>query len=65
MYTHATGALPVVTLEGNQYCFVAYAYDPNYIFALPLQNLEDETILEAFNCVFQELKEQGYKPNST
>ena len=29
MYTDATGALPVVTLEGNQYFFVAYAYDPN------------------------------------
>ena len=42
MYTDATGALPAVSLEGNQYYFVAYAYDPNYIFTLPLQNLRDE-----------------------
>jgi hypothetical protein len=48
MYTDATGALPVVTLEGHQYYFVAYAYDPNYIFAIPLRNVKDESILEAF-----------------
>ena len=40
MYTDATGALPAVTLDGNQYYFVAYAYDPNYIFALPISNLQ-------------------------
>jgi hypothetical protein len=63
MYTDATGALPVVSLEGNQYYFVAYAYDVNYIFALPITNLKDDTILEAFDQVFQQLKEKGYKPS--
>ena len=62
MYTDATGALPVLTLDGNQYYFVAYAYDVNYIFALPITNLKDDTILQAFDQVFQELKERGYKP---
>jgi hypothetical protein len=57
-----TGALPVLTLDGNQYYFVAYAYDVNYIFALPIANLKDDTILQAFDQVFQELKERGYKP---
>eukprot|EP00804_Cyclotella_cryptica_P024160 CCRYP_015590-RA/>CCRYP_015590-RA protein AED:0.59 eAED:0.59 QI:0/-1/0/1/-1/1/1/0/231 len=38
MYTDATGALPAVTLEGNQYYFVAYAYNQN-IYATPLRNL--------------------------
>jgi hypothetical protein len=61
MYADATGALPVVTLEGHQYYFVAYAYDPNYKFAIPLRNVKDESILEAFDNVFQELKEKGLK----
>eukprot|EP00804_Cyclotella_cryptica_P022284 CCRYP_018108-RA/>CCRYP_018108-RA protein AED:0.45 eAED:0.45 QI:0/-1/0/1/-1/1/1/0/170 len=39
MYTNTTGTLPAVTLEGNQYYLVAYAYDPNYIYATPLRNL--------------------------
>lgn len=62
MYTDATGALPAVSLEGNQYYFIAYAYDLNYIFALPISNLRDETILTAFDEVFQELKSKGFKP---
>eukprot|EP00804_Cyclotella_cryptica_P024014 CCRYP_020050-RA/>CCRYP_020050-RA protein AED:0.24 eAED:0.19 QI:0/0/0/0.8/0.25/0/5/0/1018 len=56
MYTDATGALPAVTLEGNQYYFVVYAYDPNYIYATPLRNLRDVSIMTAFNDIFQDLK---------
>eukprot|EP00804_Cyclotella_cryptica_P010472 CCRYP_012303-RA/>CCRYP_012303-RA protein AED:0.45 eAED:0.14 QI:0/0/0/0.6/1/1/5/0/1176 len=63
MYTDATGALPAISLEGHQYYFVAYAYDPNYIFAKPLSNLKDETILTAFGEVFQQLKDKGFKPD--
>eukprot|EP00804_Cyclotella_cryptica_P009771 CCRYP_013223-RB/>CCRYP_013223-RB protein AED:0.40 eAED:0.40 QI:0/0/0/1/0/0/3/0/850 len=62
MYTDATGALPAVSLEGNQYYFIAYAYDLNCIFALPISNLRDETILTAFDEVFQTLKSKGFKP---
>jgi hypothetical protein len=51
-----------VSLDGNQYYFVAYAYDPNYVFALPIHNLRDDTILKAFDNVFQELKMKGLKP---
>ena len=63
MYTDATGALPVLSLDGNQYYFVAYAYDPNYIFAIPIRNVKDETIIAAFDKVFQDLKERGFKPS--
>eukprot|EP00804_Cyclotella_cryptica_P009929 CCRYP_017362-RA/>CCRYP_017362-RA protein AED:0.45 eAED:0.27 QI:0/0/0/0.5/1/1/2/0/554 len=62
MYTDATGALPAVTLEGNQYYFMAYAYDPNYIYATPVRNLRDESIMTAFDNIFQDLKSKGYKP---
>ena len=37
LYTDATGALPVVSLEGNQYYFVAYDYDTNAIFCRAAQ----------------------------
>lgn len=62
MYTDATGALPVLSVNGHQYYFVAYAYDINYIFAIPIQNVQDVTIMEAFDEVFQELKAKGFKP---
>eukprot|EP00804_Cyclotella_cryptica_P023668 CCRYP_017685-RA/>CCRYP_017685-RA protein AED:0.45 eAED:0.45 QI:0/-1/0/1/-1/1/1/0/136 len=62
MYTDATGTLPVVSLDGNQYYLIAYAYDPNYVFAIPIPNLRDETVLHAFDEVFQELKTRGLKP---
>ena len=62
LYTDQTGALPVRSLEGMQYFFVAYDYDTNYIFANPIDNLKDEAIIEAFESVFNELKNKGYKP---
>ena len=52
LYTDQTGALPVRSIEGMQYFFIAYDYDTNYIFAKPISNLKDETIIVAFKSVF-------------
>jgi len=62
LYTDATGALPVVSLEGNQYYFIAYDYDTNAILAEPLRSVKDADIIAAFEKIFQELKSKGYKP---
>ena len=62
LYTDATGALPVLSLDGHQYYFVAYDYDTNYIYAIPIKDVTDKSIIEAFNTVFTDLKERGYKP---
>ena len=62
IYTDATGALPHVSLEGNQYYFVAYDYDTNAIFAIPIKDLKDDTIIAAFDEIFKDLTEKGYKP---
>ena len=51
MYTNQTGALPVRSLDGMQYFFIAYDYDTNYIFAKPINNLKDESIIAAFEFV--------------
>ena len=62
LYTDATGALPVRSLEGNQYYFVAYDYDTNNIFAEPVKDMTDASIIGGFEAVFESLKEKGFKP---
>ena len=51
-----------MSLEGNQYYFVAYDYDTNAIFAIPIKNLKDESIIAAFDEIFTDLTTKGYKP---
>lgn len=62
LYTGATGALPVRSLDGHQYYFIAYDYDLNFIFAIPIVSLTDESIIQAFEDVFDQLKNKGYAP---
>ncbi len=45
-----------------QYSFIAYDYDTNYIFAEPITDVKDTTIIAAFDKVFMELTEKGHKP---
>ena len=61
-YTDATGAFPQRSIDGHQYYFVAYDYDTNYIFAEPIKDVTDASIIEAFKKIFEELKFKGYKP---
>ena len=58
LYTDDTGAFPEMSLEGKQYFFVAYDYDTNYIFALPIANLQYKTIIKAFDKIFTKLTEK-------
>ena len=55
LYTDATGAFPEISLDGKQYFFVAYDYYTNYIFALPIANLQDKRIIKALEKIFTEL----------
>jgi len=58
MYTHATGALPTISLDGHQYyLFMAYDYDSNYIFVEPIKDVNDATLVEAFQKVFETLED--------
>ena len=61
LYTDATGAFTEMSLDGKQ-LFFAYDYDTNFIFALPIANVQDKTIIEAFDKVFTELTGKGHKP---
>ena len=62
LYTDATGENPEMSLDGKQYCFVAYDYDTNYIFALPIANVQEKTIIKEFDKIFTKLTEKGHKP---
>ena len=62
LYTDATGALLAVSLEGNQYYFLAYDYNTNAVFAIPMKKLEDKIIIEAFDKIFTYLTIRGYRP---
>ncbi|KAL7425608.1 hypothetical protein ACHAXH_000191, partial [Discostella pseudostelligera] len=61
-YTDCTGALPNRSIDGHQYFFVAYDYDTNYIFAIPITTTSNEAILDAFTTVFDRLVAHGYNP---
>jgi hypothetical protein len=60
LYTDATGALPARSLNGNQYYLVAYDYDTNYILPIPINSQSDNTIIDAFVKVFDQLKSKGF-----
>lgn len=60
LYTDAAGALPVASMEGNQYYYTAYDYDHNYIFSEPIPNLKSKTIVKSITKVFTTLESKGY-----
>ena len=62
LYTDETDALPVKSLEGNQYYYVAYDYNHNYIFANPILDVKDDTIINAMPNIFTGLEEKGFTP---
>ena len=61
-YTDMTDAFPTMSLEGMQAYFIAYDYDTNAMIPKPISDLKDESIIKAFEEVFEELKEKGHKP---
>ena len=64
LYTDATGSLPTVSLEGNQYYFVSYDYDTIAIFAIPMKDLKDDTIIAAFDEIFKDLTKKDTNQHS-
>ena len=62
MYTDATWALSARSMDANQYYFVAYDYDTNYIFAEPIPNVTDKTIIKTFQGIYDTLVAKGHKP---
>ena len=62
VYTDATGALPVLSLDGQQYYIVTYDYDNNFIEAKEVSNLKDKTIVETAQKIFDKMEADDHKP---
>jgi hypothetical protein len=62
LYTDATGALPVQSIDGNQYYYVKYDYNTNYVNAVPVEDLTDTTIIQTFDTIFEDMEKKGHKP---
>eukprot|EP00804_Cyclotella_cryptica_P004371 CCRYP_006794-RA/>CCRYP_006794-RA protein AED:0.43 eAED:0.30 QI:0/0/0/1/1/1/2/0/589 len=61
-YTNLTGSFPTMSLENNQYIFVAYDYTTNAIIVRAITNRESTTIVKAFDDIFSYLETKGFKP---
>ena len=62
VYTDATGALPVMSVDGQQYYVVVYDYNTNYIDAVAVEDLKDETIVATIRKCFEQMEENGLNP---
>ena len=62
VYTEATGALPVTSLDGHQYYIVAYDYDNNFIETKEVSDIKDETIVDTVHKIFDKMEECGHRP---
>ena len=61
-YTDLTGRFPTMSLERNQYVFVAYDYTTNAILVRAITDREATTIVAAFDDIFSYLDSKGFKP---
>ena len=62
VYTGATGALPVMSLERKQYYCLAYEYANNCIHALPVADFKDEMVVVSMKEFFKFIEDKGHKP---
>jgi hypothetical protein len=51
VYSDLTGTFPYMSLEGSVCFFVVYHYESNAILALPIPNMEDSTIYDAYKKI--------------
>ena len=51
LYTDVIRVLPVKLLEGKQYYYVEYDYGHNYIFAEPIKDVKDDTIIKVIKKI--------------
>ena len=61
-YTNYTGILLAISFDGNQCYLVAHNYNNKCIFAVPIPDLKDDTVIRAFDGIFTELTEKGHTP---
>ncbi len=61
LYNALTRAFPFMSLTGNVCFLIVYHYETNAILALPIANLEGNTIFEGYRKKFELLESKGHK----
>ena len=62
LYTDATCALQVRSIDVNQNCYVENDYDKNYVHTFLVEDLTDTTIIKTFDMTFEGMEQKGHKP---
>lgn len=61
-YSDIIGRFPVQSASGNQYMFLYYHYDANYIHAVPIKSRETQHITGAWKDTNDMFIKQGHQP---
>ena len=62
IYSDQTGAFPVQSFHGKKSKMILYEYRSNAILCRALKSQSDESMVDAFNDVYEELASKGFKP---
>ena len=62
LYTDLTGRFPVQSSRGHKYILVAYNFDSNSIHVRPLKSRHDNDTIQAYEDIYNMLKQRGQKP---
>ena len=63
-YTDITGRFPYRSSRGNQYILIAYHYDANYIYGLPMKDRKAATITKTWRIIHNKFSMAGAAPNT-
>jgi hypothetical protein len=62
VYNDLTGNFPFMFYDGNVCFLVVYHYKANAILATPIAGLDNLTIFNAYQSIFEDLASKGFKP---
>ena len=63
-FTDQTGKFPQKSSTGNQYVMVAYHFDANLIWGVPIKDRRGTTLMEAWDELHNTFKKAGVAPNT-
>ena len=62
IYTALPGRFPVQSVRNMQYIFVCYVYEANSTLFKPMKIRSNESFVEAYKDMYEELEGRGFKP---
>ena len=62
-YSDQTGKFIIQSSRGNNYIFILYEYDSNFIFSIPIKNRQAKSIADACKICYIWLKKNGHVPD--